>query len=99
MFNKSGSQSRGRSTVENAFGGLATVLALLAALAVSIPIFETTFDPAYDYIRDATREEILAQIGAFAFSSLCTAAVFYICKIFIVISFTLIASRIVMLAV
>lgn len=99
MFNhKHNSQSRGRKVVEDSFHGLATFLALMAALAVSVPIFQYTYEPAYDYFLDAFYEETLAQLGAFTFGALCTGAVYYICKIFIVIGLMLIASRIVMFA-
>lgn len=92
------SQSRGRKTIEDSLQRLATFLALIAALAVGVPIFQHTYEPAYDYFLDAFYEETLAQLGAFTFGALCTGAVYYICKIFIVISLMLIASRVVMFA-
>ena len=92
-------RDRGAKTVEGSLHGLATVLALIAALAVSVPIFEHTYDPAYEYFFDTYHEETLAQLGAFAFGMLCIAAVFFIARIFIVISLMLIASRAVMYVV
>ena len=66
MFNnKSNSQSHGRKVVENSFHRLATVVALIAVLAASIPIFEAPHEPICDNILDAYREEVLAQLGVF----------------------------------
>lgn len=98
MLNRSKPSSRGRKTIESSFHGLATVLALIAALAVSVPIFQHTYEPAYDYFLATYYEETLAHVGAFTFGTLCVAAVFYIARIFIVISLMLIASRVVMFA-
>ncbi len=93
------SKERGRKTIDDSLHGLSTVLAATAALICGAPIFEYTFEPVYELTLDAYGEEAIAWLSATGFGVLSTAAVFFIARIFIVISLTLIASRAIMFAV
>ena len=101
MFGGNNSQTpnRGHATIEKSLHGLATTLAVFAALLCSGPIFEYTFDPAFSYLADAYGDEALAQIGAFAFGALSVTTVFFITRIFAVLALTVIASRLAMMAI
>ena len=98
MFGNNHKPNRGQKTIEDSMHGLATVLALLAALMCSGLIFEHTYDPAFNYLVDAYGDDSLAELGAFGFGVLSTATVFFLARIFIVLALTLIASRLLVYA-
>ena len=83
----------GRGPIDKSLDGLATSLALVAAIACSGPIFEYSLPVAFGFLNEAYGEEMLATLGAYLFSALCTVAVFHIARIAIVLSLGLIAMR------
>ncbi len=100
MFGKRAlGQSRGHASVESSLHGLATTLAIFAALLCSGPIFEYTYDPAFEYMANAYGDEALAQLGAFGFGALSCAAVFFLSRVVFVLAVTLIVSRLAMMAI
>jgi len=96
---KSGAPSKGQTSIESSLHGLASTLAFLAALLCSGPIFEYTYDPAFEYMTDAYGDQVLAQLGAFGFGALSCAVVFFITRMVMVLAIMLIVSRLAMLAI
>ena len=100
MFGKAspGQPGRGHQTIEKSLHGLATTIAILAALACAGPIFEYGMDPATDFFADAWGYDF-GEIGGFAFCTAGTMTVFFIARIAAVIGLTLLASRGLMYAI
>jgi len=101
MFNKSQSstgQNKGQSTVESSLHGLAKMLALIAAFLACPQIYAFSADPVYAYLLDSYGDEFIAGIGVYVWTGISTAAVYYFCKVFFVLSLMVIGQRLIMFA-
>ena len=96
--NKSPGSNKGPNTIQNSFHGLASVLAVAAALLCAAPIFEYSYEPALAYFADAFESNELGQLGALAFTGLATSAVFFIARITLILAATILSTRVLTLA-
>jgi hypothetical protein len=69
------------SPLQNNFLGLATMIALMAALLSVVQLYALLFTPLYNYALDTFYDHILAQLFAYAFIGLSSAAIFFIARI------------------
>ncbi len=83
-----------RSTIEDSLHGLATIIALMAALLSSGQIWEAVYPLMYDYLWDAYDFDEIAMLGAGAFSLLSIAVVFFICRIVFVLGLMVLAQNV-----
>lgn len=99
MFNSGKSPpNRAQSTVESSLHGLASVLALIAALLTSGQVYEYSAAPVFNYLYESYGDAAFAQLGMWGWVALATAGIFYLARALLVLALLLIAQRLLVLA-
>jgi len=74
--------------------GLATVIAAMAALLSAGQLYALMFEPLYNYALDTFYNHNVAQLFAYAFIGLSSAAVFFIARIVLYFGLTVLAENV-----
>ena len=88
----------GQPIVESSFLGFANMLALMATILISGEVYDYTAEPMYDYLLGSYGDNSMATLGMYAWVGAALAAVFFLCRAFLVLAMLLIAQRVLMFA-